>query len=222
MKNKLKMLFAYFKPLGDVIKTYPALDGSIIEDWDEEFEIDNKKTIEPPQVIIGVIEDLIKLNRNNFYRYNDYDVDTWWYLDITIEPKLNRLTFRSQCKIVTFDESQFENEVSDYPGLDLLLIKAKEEYDDFEKLNFIIKGSWDESEIYDVDIDDISEDESEILYKIGNKIMKKNTSDFWESEWGTLGDITIWGNDVFVNIRDYNTDYEDTEMNLVITPDNIE
>ena len=221
MKNKLKMLFAYFRPLGDVITTYMALDYIRIEDWNEKFDLDDKKTIEPPKVIIDIIKELINLNEYNFNDYNYYDVDSWWYLDIIIEPKLNRLTFRSQCKIEKFNIKENENDVSHFTNLNGLLKAAKVEYGEFVRLNFTIVGRWDEYEIYDVIIDGYDFSESETIGTIGDDIMRKYHGKYWASEQGMEADISIWGDDVFVKAKDIYEDYDDTEMNLIITPDNI-
>ncbi len=99
MKNKLKMLFAYFRALKDKnVHTHITLDRSHIEDWDEKFQV-NDKYIQPAGLIIKIIEELIELYYDEFDRYNDYDIDTYWYLEINIYPFENRLVFTSECKV---------------------------------------------------------------------------------------------------------------------------
>ena len=223
MKNKLKMLFAYFRPLGNDVRSYLTLDYNRIEDWDAAFEIDNKKTINPPKVIIDIIEELVDLYENDFDSYNSYDVDSFWYLDIIIEPKLNRLTFRSQCKIEKYDTKSSEKNLKDYPSLPELLNQVQEKYGDFTKIYLLIEGNWDNTNLTYVTVDnyDDYEPESDLFLEIGDKIMEKNFGNHWSSEQGMEGEITIWGDDIFVDAKDLYEDYEDTEMNLIITPQNI-
>ena len=86
MKNKLKMLFAYFRALKDKnVFTHLTLDRDYIEEWGESFQV-NDKYIKPAGSIIKIIEELIKLYYYDFTRYNDYSVDEYWYLEIHIFP----------------------------------------------------------------------------------------------------------------------------------------
>ena len=216
MKNKLKMLFTYFRPLGDIIRTEMTLDYNRIEDWEETFSVDNEKYIKPPKVIIDVIEELVDLYENDFDRYNNYEVDSWWYLDIIIEPKLNRLTFRSHCKVEKYNTESIENNLKDYTGLPELLNEVKEEHGDFTKIDFVIEGRWDSTELIYVTIDNNDYAESNLFLQIGDKIMKRNFGKYWYSEQGMEGEITIWGDDIFVESKNFYEEYEDTGMNLIV------
>ena len=99
MKNKLKMLFAYFRAFKDKnVFTHLTLDRNYIEDWGRDFQV-NGKYIKSIGSITNIIEELVKLYEDEFYRYNDYSVDEYWYLEIHIHPFENRLIFTSECKV---------------------------------------------------------------------------------------------------------------------------
>lgn len=224
MKSKLKMLFAYFRPLGETITTTISFDVDEIEDWNENFTLDNKKTINPPTVIINVINDLIDIYGNDFQNYNDYNTDTWWYLEITIKPRLNTINFRSVCKFENTEFKEFQMDTKDYPRLETLLTTL-DENEDFEggtKLEFYIIGRWDGYDVREVYSDDYKiKTVPDLIFDIGNLIMVTHFNNNWDAEYGHDATILIWGEDVYVDANQYTDDYQETELNLTITPENI-
>ena len=93
MKNKLKMLFAYFRAFKskNITTTY-NMEVSNIEDIIEHFNI-GKKHIKPQKLMLEIIEELIELYINKIHRYNNYDYDEYWYLEITIKPFENKIIY---------------------------------------------------------------------------------------------------------------------------------
>ena len=73
MRNKLKILFGYFRGLGESVETYMNLEYSEIEDWQERFTTpDGKTEHEPPQSILDIVEEIVKKYVNKFHSKNDY------------------------------------------------------------------------------------------------------------------------------------------------------
>jgi hypothetical protein len=226
MKNKVKMLLAYFRALGgEEFYTNLTLDYDRIEDWNEKFDQvgDNARRIKPPKVIIDVIEELIKLYQRKFDYYNNYNVDEWWYLNMSIRPKQNTIIFTSECKYENETERNFEGVIDDYDIINQLK-KIEEIYGEFVKIRIDFAARWDDGQIDYIWIDGQGVNKKqfgEAPWEIVDLIMKSQYGKWWEAEAGMSGSITIWGEDVIAEVVDYYQETDNTEMNIIITPDNV-
>ena len=98
MKDRLKMLFAYFRGFKSQIVSTSVLiddDDDEIFDWDQNYSFDNDKRYTPIKPINDTIEKLIKIYYDEFTEYNTYEYDTLWALEITISPFENKILFES-------------------------------------------------------------------------------------------------------------------------------
>ena len=232
MKNKLKMLLAYFRALGGGnYYTSITMGYNRIEDWDEGFTsvwVDSNSTsrsVKPPKVIIDIVEELLEIYQRDFDWYNNYSTDDWWYLDMMVYPKENKILFTSECKYEHSTNRDFEGKVDDYRDVEEILNKIKESYGEFTKIMIAFEGRWDDGRVNNIWIDGRAVEESDFprvsFWDIVNPIMKWETNIYWNSEYGMSGDITIWGDDVIGDIEEFYEEMESTEMNLEVTPDNV-
>lgn len=225
MKNKLKMLFAYFRALKDKnVHTHLTLDRDYIEDWGEKFQV-NGKYIQPVGSVIKIIEELIKLYYDEFYRYNDYDVDEYWYLEIHIKPFENKLIFTSECKVekATGNKKQYDFKDLKQKNKDFIN-KVYEENEDLSKFQIEFSGRWDDGEIKRVYFDgrrhDFDDDTGywELVAELMN--MAEGTY-YWNERSGAEGDLVVWDSVMFLDYTKYDEEYEDTGMRIEVTPDNV-
>ena len=224
MKNKLKMLFAYFRALKDKnVYTHLTLDRDYIEDWGETFDI-NGKRVKPVGSVIKIIEELIKLYYDEFYRYNDYDVDEYWYLEIHIKPFENKLIFTSECKV----EKETRNK-KQYVFKDLtqenkdFVNKIYEENEGLTKFQILFTGRWDDGNIHRVYFDgrkhDIDDDVE--FWGLINDLMVQSEGRWWNERNGAEGDLVVWDSVMFLDYIKFDEEYEDTGMRIEVTPDNV-
>lgn len=224
MKNKLKMLFAYFRALKDKnVHTHITLDRSHIEDWDEKFQVNNKR-IKPTGSIIKIIEELIELYDDEFYRYNDYDVDDYWYLEIHIKPFENKLIFTSECKVEKatrnkkrYDFKDLRQENKDF------INKIYEENEGLTKFEIEFTGRWDDGEIDSVYFDGRRHDFDDDVefWGLVAELMNMAEGRWWYERNGTEGDLVVWDSVMFLDYTKYDEEYEDTGMRIEVTPDNV-
>jgi len=224
MKNKLKMLFAYFRGLKDKnVHTHLTLDREDIEDWDRKFYV-NGKYITPAGSIIKIIEELIELYYDEFYRYNDYDIDTYWYLEIHIYPFENRLVFTSECKV----EKTTRNKTR-YDFIDLtqenkdFVNKVYEENEGLTKFQIEFTGRWGDGDINYVYFDNKRHhfDDDVEFWGLINDLMVQSEGRWWNESTGAEGDLVVWDSVMFLDYIKYEEEYEDTGMRIEVTPDNV-
>ena len=225
MKNKLKMLFAYFRVFKDKnIFTHLALDRDYIEDWDEKFQV-NGKYIKPVGSVIKIIEELIQLYYDDFYRYNDYSVDEYWYLEIHIHPFENKLIFTSECKVEKakrnkkrYDFKDLRQENKDF------INKIYEENEGLTKFEIEFTGRWDDGEIDSVYFDgrryDFDDDDG-FWGLVVDLMHKAEGGPYWNEGPGAEGDLLVWDSVMFLDYTKYDEEYEDTGMRIEVTPDNV-
>ena len=90
MKNKVKMVLAYFRALGGNFYTSITFEYNRIEDWDERFaEVYGNRRVKPPKVIIDIFEELFEIYEDKINYFNNYDSDEIWYLTIDVKPEEN-------------------------------------------------------------------------------------------------------------------------------------
>jgi hypothetical protein len=215
MKNKLKMLFAYFRAFNDKnIFTHITLDRDYIEDWGETFTI-NGKRVQPAGSITKIIEELIKLYYDEFYRYNDYDVDEYWYLEIHIKPFENKLIFTSECKVEKATRNRKQYDFKDLTSKNKDFInKVYEENEGLTKFEIQFSGRWDDGEIHRVYFD-------VEFWELINDLMVQSEDRWWNERNGAEGDLVVWDSVMFLDYIKFDEEYEDTGMRIEVTPDNV-
>jgi hypothetical protein len=225
MKNKLKMLFAYFRAFKDKnIFTHLTLDRDYIEDWGETFTI-NDKRVTPAGSITKIIEDLIKLYYDEFYRYNDYDVDEYWYLEIHIKPFENKLIFTSECKVEkkTRNKKQYDFKDLNQESKDFIN-KIYEENEGLTKFEIEFTGRWDDGEIDLVYFDNrrhYFDDDDGFWGLVVDLMHKAEGGPYWNEGPGASGDLVVWDSVMFLDYIKFDEEYEDTGMRIEVTPDNV-
>jgi len=228
MKNKLKILFAYFRNLSDSIHTNILLDREYIEDWDGgKFRTSDGNYFTPPESIIKIIEELIAIYYHEFKRYVNFEYDEYWYLYVTIEPKSKILIFNASSKEEISERFRREYE---YQGLDEerrdIIDYLYSEFPDTAKINFEGYGRWGDGEVYELHVDgkqkNINGDLEDKFWNLAYYFMSKINGSWWNDGPGGYFDITIWNDDIFVSGNFFEHEYQDTGMSIEVTPDNVE
>lgn len=227
MKNKLKILFAYFRGASDNVETTILLDRSNVEDWDGKFRPSEGGQIPLTTSIENIIYELVQIYYDEIRGYLDFDIDEYWYLQINIYPKEKILTFTASCKEETEDSFRKDYEYTDLDEerqgkIDYLY----SEFPDTAKIQFDGYGRWSDGEIYEFYVDrkqtKITSDYDDVLWNIANYFMTKLNGSWWNDEAGANFSITIWGDDIFVRGNTFTQEYQDTGMRIKVTPDNVE
>jgi hypothetical protein len=228
MKNKVKMVLAYFRALGGSFYTDITFEHNRIESWDERFiEVYGTRKIEPPKVIIDIFEELFNLYKGKINYFNDYDSDEIWYLTVDVKPEENLIRFTSECEYMESSQREFKGSVDDY---DIQKgIKFFEEHYGLEsELTIIFDGSWDDGKIIRISVDKtipiLDTWMDKVAWNIVNKIMIQEFVQYWNSNDGYTGEIKILkGREDLVigDLEEKWREYNDTKMNIVITPDNV-
>lgn len=230
MKDRLKMLFAYFRGFKSQIVSTSILiddDDDEIFDWDQNYFFDNDKRYTPIQPINDTIEKLIKIYYNELTKYNTYEWDTLWALEITISPFENKILFESDCKQPNDIDIDKMFEINDMDST------RKQPVLDFQsKVNTTIIdiqffGNYDISEVTSLEFDNREKpingpdwDEDDLL-NVVDSIMTSFDSKYWNESGGYSGDIRIWGDDIILNCVKHELDYSPTGLNLVVTTENV-
>lgn len=222
MKNKLKALFAYFRGFKqEELFFNTTFSYNIIEEFSE-ISLGNGKSIEPAKPIRDIFDELFKKLMPTFHYYNDYDEDDWWSLEVEIFPFKNEMRLTSECKYANPVPEKLQMEFSDLPEELQDKITEIEEENELTKIEITFSGIWD-LEINDILFDDRfvkKTNELEILFhEVTHELMKKNYGRYWTDEGGFMGDITIWGEDIFLDLERRAVDWDSTNMDLTITPD---
>jgi hypothetical protein len=223
MENKLKMVLAYFRALGGSFYSSVNFEYNTINDWDESFtQIYGNKRIKPPKVIIDILEELFKLYSKKFNLYNNYDIDEFWYLEITIHPKKNYIEFKSECEYEYDWNRNFKKDVDEY-DIDNEIDMFKKEYGLIDELKIVFSGRWGEGTIkyLAIDYENINLSIDDNAWSIVDKIMTKEFDRYWNHDDGYTGEIKINGSQVIGNVQDIYRELGDTGMNLIVTPDNV-
>ena len=223
MKNKLKALFAYFRGFKqEELFFNVTFDYSTIEEFSTISLGGTRKSIEPAKPIRDIIEDLFKKLMPTFHQYNDYSEDDWWSLEVSIYPFKNEIHFTSECKYVNSLPEQLQMEFSD------LSEELQDKIIEIEEENNLTKIQFDFQGFGDVEIFKILFDgkfikttyELDILFQdVIHKLMSKNYGKYWTEDGGFTGDITIWGDDIFLDLENWFVNWDNTDMDITITPD---
>jgi hypothetical protein len=223
MKNKLKYLFAYFRGFkSKEITTTFAMDYGRIEDWEERFTAQNlQKDIFPINQVVSIVEEIVNDKMDDFYKYNNYEEDSWWYLYMTILPFENKIVFNSSCKYRQEEDYSIDLKIYDLDTYEQIL-KIREE-NDCDKIQFDCQGSWGDGDISNVELDGrdkmLTTNDDTPYWDIAFECFSEYLGKYWHEERGGKGELTIWGDDIFGDVTRFETEYEETEMNYVITLD---
>ena len=206
--------------LGEI---YMTLERNNIEDWDESifYDVkDRRQSRKLPNFLVKVINDLLDEYENEFYRYNNYDIDDYWYLTILINTEVKEINFRSSCKQEKEDEFEREYILNDLKedtrNIINVLTNNNENIVDIE-----FYGRWDDGQITKVYVNNKKHDsyDDENYWTVVNELMTLNQGRFWNEGVGSKGEVRLWGDDILINGFDYTEEYEPTNLNLTIKPE---
>lgn len=230
MKDRLKMLFAYFRGFkSQIVSTSILIDDADAEifDWDQNYFFDNDKKYTPIKPINDTIEKLIKIYYNEFTKHNTYDWDTLWSLDITISPFENKILFESECKQpndIDIDQMFEINDMNSTRRQPVLDFQSKVEATIIDIQFF---GEFDSGEVTRLEFDNREKpingpdwDEDDLL-NVVDSIMTSFDGKYWNESGGYSGDIRIWGDDIILNCVKHELDYSPTGLKLVVTTENV-
>ena len=171
------------------------------------------------------IEELIKNHMDDFYEYLDLTWDDYWYLYVNIYPFENRIVFTSSHK--TEIRESF-NKIFNYGDLSQknkeTILQFYEDDEDLAKIEYEFVGRWDDGQIYSLELDGIltriDNQMDENLWMIVNELMKIITgNNYWNTDAGAEGHVTIWGDTIFFKGVTKDQDYESTDMEFEINLD---
>ena len=230
MKDRLKMLFAYFRGFKSQIVSTSVLiddDDDEIFDWDQNYSFDNDKRYTPIKPINDTIEKLIKIYYDEFTEYNTYEYDTLWALEITISPFENKILFESECKQqhdIDIDKMFEINDMGSTRKQPVLDFQSKVEATIIDIQFF---GNYNSGEVTRLEFDNREKpingpdwDEYDLL-NVVDSIMTSFDSRYWNESGGYSGDIRIWGNDIILDCVKHELDYSPTGLKLVVTTENV-
>ena len=228
MKQKLKLLLAYFRAFKtDVLDTYINFDYNYMESWNGKFTTKEGKEITLPTKLQEIFEDIIKEYMQKFHRENNYEESEWWTLLVYVYPKQNRINFQSECEIVSEHDGQKtfslnrENTSLPRPIFDILDTIFENDLNDKNKFRFEFNGSYDE---IDVDLDFYMFINDDVYYiELTDQLMTIVDGKWWTEGPGAYGTIYV-EKDKSIRMEYYlkSKDHEMTDMNINVTPDNIE
>jgi len=224
MKNKLKMLFAYFRAFkAETITSVYSMEWTYIEERGG-FQTGDKY-IKPQELIVNVIEELIDLEsyKDQFNKYNDYDSDEYWYLEITIKPFENRIIFESECKFEKTENFDKELKLVDLNKTNQKFITEVMEESELHKIEMSFYGRWGDGEVVAIEFDNRSKQFTNDMpfWLVVNNIVENLEGNYWNDQEGIDGEITIIGDDVYIEYKKHYTELDSTNLKLIITPDNV-
>lgn len=200
-----------------------TIEYDLIGDWNETIygEVNRKL----PIFAVKFIKDLIKHYQPIFDRYNDYDIDEYWYLSIYINTDENKMTFNSSCKVEKTESIDLKFNIDELSERGSMYVnELTDNGEDIIDMRFY--GRWDDGEVTRLFVNGkrtgFDRDKEDLLWEIVNEIMVKINGRHWNSETGSSGDIRLWDGDIIVDGVNYYEEIEETELNLVVTPDNVE
>jgi hypothetical protein len=224
MNKRLILFFELLKQMGVHLgEINMTLDRNRIEDWDESILYDvkgQKQKRKLPNFLVKVIEDLLDEYEYKFNRYNNYDIDEYWYLTILINTELKEINFQSSCK--QEKENEFEREYilndlkEDTRNIINVLTNNNKNIVDIE-----FYGRWDDGGITKVYVNNnkYEFDDDENYWTVVNELMILREGKYWNENVGSKGEVRLWGDDILMDGFDYTEEYEPTNLNLTIKPE---
>ncbi len=226
MKNKLRMLFAYFRAFKtETVTSVYTMEHTYVEEEGRFYMHSSDKYIKPQELIINVIEELINLKstKDQFNKYNNYDSDEYWYLEITIKPFENRIIFESECKFEKTENFDKELKLVDLNKTNQKFITEVMEESELHKIEMSFYGRWGDGEVVDIEFDNRSKQFTNDgpFWLVVNNIVENLEGNYWNDQEGIDGEITIIGDDVYIEYKKHYTELDSTDLKLIITPDNV-
>ena len=239
MRDRLKIFFGLLRPFKESkITTYLDFSYDYIEQWDEKFYFETtRKETELPSIITSTLEKIIEKMMPEFHKYNSYDLDDYWTLNVRIFPNENRINFQSECKFKNTDPYEYDIDLtssevnvgpsSDKKTLPQNLVDAVEKVFDYEmpeeveSVGFTFDAKWGEIYLNHFEIDGYRDQTRLGPWQVLlDKIMIFLVDRWWAEEVGMEGEITIEkGKSIKIDCEFRSEEYELTDMNINITPD---
>jgi hypothetical protein len=228
MKQKLKLLLAYFKAYKkDYFDTFINFDYNRIEDWNGIFANENRQIyFELPTKLNEIFVSIVDLYMRDFHRENNYEESDWWSLIVTIHPNENRINFKSDCLFVNESDQQKYFSLKKGAGVlseDIIYLVNSifEEHlsEEDEEIEFEFSGSDNELDVYN--FSEVIHNDDQFL-DLTQNLMTKVAGKYWDEQYGAYGEINIVKNshiqmDYFVKSGEYGV----TLMDINVTPENI-
>jgi len=224
MNKRLILFFELLKQMGVLLgEINMTLDVNTIEEWDESiiYDVkDRRQSRKLPNFLVKVIKDLLEEYEYKFNRYNNYDIDEYWYLTILINTEIKEINFRSSCKQEKEDEFEREYILNDLKedtrNIINVLTNNNENIVDIE-----FYGRWDDGQITKVYVNNKKHDsyDDEDYWTVVNELMTLRQGRFCNESVGSKGEVRLWGDDILIDGFDYTEEYEPTNLNLTIKPE---
>ena len=202
MRDRLKIFFGLLRPFKESkLTTHLDLSYDYIEQWDQKFYFEtSRKETELPSLITSTLEKIIEKMMPEFHKYNSYDLDDYWTLNVRIFPSENRINFQSECKFKSTNPYEYDIDLTsseemsrtgDKKTLPQNLVDDVEKVFDYEmpeeveSVGFTFDAKWDEIYLNHFEIDGYR-DQTRLGPWQGllNKIMSYLVDRWWDEEAG--------------------------------------
>jgi hypothetical protein len=220
MKNKLKLLFAYFRGFKTkLVTTHILFSADEIEDWDGKFSINPNKSIEPSKNIEKIVEEIIWDNFKTIYDNVETEMDYMWSLSIYIKPFENKIVFQTESKHKFENRIEETEDLSEFNQTTVEKIHKIQEEENVSIIDIDFFGQWGDGDIITLKygeklITDVTVKDK--FWDITYDIVKKYLGKFWYENEGVAGEIRIWGEDVIIYINQIYSEWENDNLNLEI------
>ena len=218
MKRYFEALMVYMRNLGvEKISTEMAMYGRTVDNWDEEFQgkINGQyKLISMPKQFIKLFDELVEKNDDEIYNESGSEYGSEYYR-VMINVHL------PERKIVITSEVEEENSKGDSEEDDVINNLSVQSFLDENNIDYLMvdySGGGDDGSIEDDGYDDdgnrfgLSDDLKDYLYSILN-----NSFGGWEINDGSSGKFIIQRKTVEIEHEWYETEWVNSELNIVIT-----
>jgi hypothetical protein len=226
MKNKLKLLFAYFRGFKtELVTTHILFGDDDIEDWTMEFSISPTKSIEPSKNVLKIIEEFIWDNFRTMHENVDLSMDNIWSLSIYIKPFENKMTFQTESKHKVVQKIEETEDLSEFSQSTVEKIHEIQKNENISIIDIQFYGAWGDGDITKLEYNGKQIKDYWIkdkFWEITYDIVEKHTNKFWYEDEGVDGEIRIWGEDVIVWLNKISSEWENDNLNLVITLEDYE
>ena len=218
MKRYFEALMVYMRNLGvEKIYTEMGMYGRTVDNWDEEFQgkINGQyKLISMPKQFIKLFDELVEKNDDEIYNESGSEYGSEYYR-VMINVHL------PERKIVITSEVEEENSKGDSEEDDVINNLSVQSFLDENNIDYLMvdySGGGDDGSIEDDGYDDdgnrfrLSDDLEDFLYSRLN-----NSFGGWEINEGSSGKFIIQRETVEIEHEWYETEWVNSELNIVIT-----
>ena len=219
MRTKVKMLLAYFRPLGK--------SSTVIEYELEKRETNDlivytpKGTFNLTTSLKNVIFDLVDENFDELYRDVHTEPSEYWTVQISIDPTLNQIILSPHHEVEIKEIIEKELNVTDLPE------RAKRFYDAIYEgeygsiIDFTMFGHFGHAEIRNVEHNNrrlrLDFDEENNYFQLGRAILNLIIGDNWIDDYGAYAEIRLWDGDIIVYIEQEDVVFKSTGFEKIIT-----